>query len=221
MDEPGLSTVQAALVARHLPLAKNLARGWATRGGEDFDDARSDAFWGLVVAAQRFDSRRGAFATCARYAIAGEMRRGRQRRSGIQRERFYEAIKFEMTGWDLVQPLGRLPTLAEVAARLGWSESHTVHVATRNRRPASLELTLGEDRRLGDTLAARSDRGPEISMAIGTLGAREQLAVRLYYWWGLSQAEIGRLFGCHQVHVSRILAAAHHKLTLELARSSS
>jgi RNA polymerase sigma factor (sigma-70 family) len=217
MDEPGLSTVQAALVVRHLPLAKSLAGGWAARGGEELDDARSDAFWGLVLAARRFDAGRGAFATFAMHAISGEMRRGRQRRSGVQRERFYEAAELESTGWELVQPLGRIPKLAEVAQTLNWSESHAVRVATRNRRPVSLELTLGEDLCLGDTLPARSDPGPELSMAIDTLVAREQLVIRLYYWWGLSQAEIGLVLGCHQVHVSRIQATAQHKLALALA----
>jgi RNA polymerase sigma factor (sigma-70 family) len=52
---------------------------------DDLDDTRSDALWGLILAARGFQPDRGSFANYAALRIEYAIRRGRQIRSGLPR----------------------------------------------------------------------------------------------------------------------------------------
>ena len=52
-----------------------------------------------------------------------------------------------------------------------------------------------------------------LSSVLGTLDERGQMIVQLYYRGELTQAEIGRLLGSSQMHVSRLLRQAVEQLT--------
>jgi RNA polymerase sigma factor (sigma-70 family) len=75
---PPLTADQAALVERHLEWARRGASKYAARYASQagFDDFASAAYWGLVMAAQRFDPGRGlVFKTYAMPWTESQLRR--------------------------------------------------------------------------------------------------------------------------------------------------
>jgi RNA polymerase sigma factor (sigma-70 family) len=80
-----LDAERCRLVESHVRLAEQIARKRCRWGWEDPDDTRSDAFWGLMLAARAFEPGRGTFAAYAGIRIEGAIRRGRQIRSGVPR----------------------------------------------------------------------------------------------------------------------------------------
>lgn len=80
-----LDPARCRLVESHVRLAEKLARRNCRWGSEDPDDTRSDALWGLILAARAFEPDRGTFGSYAAFSIEGAIRRGRQLRSGIPR----------------------------------------------------------------------------------------------------------------------------------------
>lgn len=78
---------QQRLVESHMPLARRIARGMRMRAVDDPADLESDAMWGLVKAAERWDPDRGpSFASFASVACRGEILRGRRDRSDMDRK---------------------------------------------------------------------------------------------------------------------------------------
>jgi len=73
------------LDAERCRLAEKIAHKRCRWGLEDPDDTRSDALWGLILAARAFDPGRGSFGGYAALRIDGAIRRGRQLRSGVPR----------------------------------------------------------------------------------------------------------------------------------------
>ena len=80
-----LGPERSRLVEDHVLLAEKIARACCRWGLEDLDDTRSDALWGLVLAARAFQPERGSFSNYAGMRIAYAIRRGRQVRSGLPR----------------------------------------------------------------------------------------------------------------------------------------
>lgn len=80
-----LDAERRRLVETHVHLAEQIAYKRCRWGREDPDDLRSDAFWGLMLAARAFDPDRGSFPAYAVVRIEGAIRRGRQIRSGLTR----------------------------------------------------------------------------------------------------------------------------------------
>lgn len=80
-----LDAERCRLVESHVRLAEKIASNRCRWGREDPDDTRSDAFWGLTLAARAFQPGRGSFAAYAAIRIEGAIRRGRQMRSGVPR----------------------------------------------------------------------------------------------------------------------------------------
>lgn len=80
-----LDAERCRLVESHVRLAEKLALRKCRWGSEDPDDTRSDALWGLILAARAFKPDRGSFGSYAALWIEGAIRTGRQVRSGVSR----------------------------------------------------------------------------------------------------------------------------------------
>jgi RNA polymerase sigma factor (sigma-70 family) len=80
-----LDAERCRLVESHVRLAEKIARSRCRWGSEDPDDTRSDALWGLMLAARAFQPARGSFVAYAALRIEYAIRRGRQVRSGLPR----------------------------------------------------------------------------------------------------------------------------------------
>jgi RNA polymerase sigma-B factor len=213
----GGEDVRADLVARFLPLAKHLARGFAER--DEYDDLVQVASFALVKAIDRYDPDRGfAFSTFAVPTIAGEIKRHLRDHSWIvrpPRELHDRWLKVQRASEQLTTRLGRSPTPAEIADALGTSAELVLEAlqTTSARRPDRHdELADAEDDERGHPILAGEDPGYAIAEASATLAPlldsltpREKAILRLRFEQDLTQSEIGSLLGISQMHVSRVL----------------
>jgi RNA polymerase sigma factor (sigma-70 family) len=80
-----LTSAQRELADAHVPLARGLAKRAVKSWHVSFDDAVSDAFYGLTLAARRFDPDRGAaFASFACEHVWGAILHGIRGRAGFR-----------------------------------------------------------------------------------------------------------------------------------------
>lgn len=216
------------LVNAHLGLAASLTARFASRQ-ENQDDLHQAALLGLLHAIDRFDPTRGVqFTTFAWATISGELKRHfRDRTWGVRvPRRVQELYLVTAEAMDaLTNTLGRSPTVAEVADRIGASEEDVVEAleARAAYRLASIDSpALADD---GESGAApgmqlgESDRGfvvveerSVLSSLINRLPPREREIIHLRFNEELTQGEIAARIGVSQMHVSRLLSGSLEKL---------
>jgi RNA polymerase sigma-B factor len=220
--DPGL---REQLVHRYLPLARYAASLYA-RGSEPFDDLLQVASVGLLKAIDRYDPSRGAaFSSYALPTMSGELRRHfRDRGWAVRppRDLQEQALVVERAAEELVSELGRSPTVAEVAGRadldtetvLEAREALTARMSTSLSTSPRDEEDHPLDERLGceDGGFADAERRATLAELSRVLTPRERHVLRLRFDEDLTQAEIGRIVGLSQMHISRVLRAAVEKL---------
>ncbi|WP_395145522.1 sigma-70 family RNA polymerase sigma factor [Armatimonas sp.] len=118
----GEQRARSALVEQHAPFVawtvSRLPHAPLTR-----EDALQHGHIGLIYAIERFDTRRGTkFTTFAHYCIKSEVRRGRIIESPLPSHVIRCLVKMQDAYEELLATLGREPSLAEIAARLGVQE---------------------------------------------------------------------------------------------------
>ena len=212
------------LVLQHLPLARRLAQRYASTPNA-VDDLSQVAYLGLVKAVDRFDpTREVSLASFAIPTILGELKRWfRDTRwaAHVPRELQERALRVERELAELATTLGRSPTPAELAERMGLDTEEVLEAREVSRRADawSLDAPLGRlgddgDGALVETVGA-ADEGYEtvedvatIRPLIAALTARERVVIELRFGEDMSQREIGERVGVSQMHVSRILRRA-------------
>ena len=206
-----------ALVLRFLPLARHLARRYATPG--ERDDLEQGAALARVQAIGRFDPDRGiAFTSYAVPTISGELKRYfrdlgwsvRVPRSVQELAARVDTAVEEMTG-----VLGHTPTAEQIAERCETTVEQVLeargigsaHRAESLDRPVnqdeagSLIELLGTD----DSGYGRAECAADLEPLLEILPARERAVLRLRFEEDLVQREIGQRLGISQMHVSRLL----------------
>jgi RNA polymerase sigma-B factor len=209
---------RAAMVERHLGLARHLALRYSD-SGEPLDDLFQVASLGLVNAVDRFDPSRGiAFTTFAVPTILGELKRHfRDRGWAIHVPRDLKEASLRVRRAIAEHPGARPPTPAELAEATGLSLEgvlEALDVAGVQRTlsldaPASSEEggsatlvdLLGAD---DDELARATDR-TLLETLMRTVTPREREILRLRFFEGLTQREIADEVGISQMHVSRLI----------------
>jgi RNA polymerase sigma-B factor len=133
------------------------------------------------------------------------------------------AVRLEPTNEALTRELGRAPTPAELAGRLGVTLEQVLEAreAAGAYRAVSLDRPR-DDEDEGDALgAAFGVEDPGFGVAEDTatverlmrvLTDREREVLRLRFSEDLTQAEIGTRIGVSQMHVSRIIRQAVARL---------
>jgi RNA polymerase sigma-B factor len=219
-------------VHRYLPLARHVARRYAGRG-EPEDDLVQVASLALLRAIDRFDVERGtAFSSFVVPTMAGELKRYFRDRAWTvrpPRDTYELGQRIARTVEELARELGRQPTAAEVAERVGASVEDVLdaRAATERCRGTSLDATRDED---GYTLADAlgfEDHGFEqaedrtvVESLMSGLSARSREILRLRFAEDLTQAEIGARVGISQMHVSRLERQAVARLREEASLQS-
>jgi RNA polymerase sigma-B factor len=217
----GDARAHAELVARHLPLVRQLARRYAYTS-EPLDDLVQVGSVGLLQALSRYDVRVGSsFKAYAVPTILGELRRHfRDTAWSVHLPRsLQERTRAVQTAVSALQAtLGRSPTIAEIAERIEATSEQVIEAmeARFAYRVESLDAPAepGDERdqwRLAGELDAGYDTAEQsafLSRALGALPQRERDLVRLRFEEDLSQSEIGRQLGISQMHVSRLLRRA-------------
>jgi RNA polymerase sigma-B factor len=217
----GDERAHAELVARHLPLVRQLARRYSYTS-EPLDDLVQVGSVGLLHALSRYDAHVGSsFKAYAVPTILGELRRHfRDTAWSVHLPRsLQERTRSVQTAISALQSsLGRSPTISEIAERIDATSEQVIEAmeARLAYRVESLDAPAepGDERdqwrRAGavDGGFDTAEKSAFLSRALNALPERERHLVRLRFEEDLSQSEIGRRLGVSQMHVSRLLRRA-------------
>jgi RNA polymerase sigma factor for flagellar operon FliA len=216
--------VRDRLIVHYSPLVKFVAGrvGSGLPSHVEQADLVSYGILGLIDAIDRFDPARGIkFETYAVTRIKGSMLDALRAIDWVPRSVRAKGRAVEQAFATLEAKLHRAPTDAELAEQIGWSEDElqtTMGQLSFTGLVALDDLLGGADRdtatTLGDTLAA-SDPGPvaayevtelrsRLADAVRGLPEREKLVIGLYYYEGLTLAEIGSVLGVTESRVCQI-----------------
>jgi RNA polymerase sigma-B factor len=210
------------LVARYRNLVRSCVQRYS-RSSVPVEDLMQVGYVGLLKAINNFDPALGfSLATYALPSIAGELKRHFRDKSWqvrVGRQLQERVLEVRQAEHRLTQRLGRVPTDAELASDLGVgaADIREARQAELVLQPLSLDGPAGgqssvasladllgeEDRRLEHMLGMQA-----IATHWGELPTREQQIVVLYYYRGMTQAQIGQQLGLSQIQVSRLLARA-------------
>jgi RNA polymerase sigma-B factor len=223
--KPERSERRARLIESHLALVIGIARRYQGRG-ESLDDLVQVGSVGLIRACDRFDPTRGvAFATFAKPAIEGEIRRYLEERAGsvhIPREVHRLRGEVQRARERLEAALGRAPTAVELARASGLEKEQVERVLHAERASARSETSPDEVIESQAQPASLSEAEDRLLLAASArvLEERERRIVFLRFHADMTEEEIARELGISQTHVSRLLRAALVKLHAELAGSN-
>ena len=216
--------LRAALVTRYLPLARSLARRFAT-GTEPLEDLEQVAALALVKAVDAYDPARGtAFSSYAVPSISGAIKR-HFRDFGwavrVPRELQERAMTVHQLESELQASAGEAPTVAELAEATGLDDEAVLEArqAYRALHAGSLDIRArdGDDDdspTLLDTLGEPDDRYDRavdrsaLDTLLESLDERDRAIIELYFRAELTQAQIGERLGYSQMHISRLLRRA-------------
>ena len=228
------------LILHYAPLVKYVASRVATGlpASVDQADLVSYGMFGLIDGLEKFDPGRGnKFETYAIPRIKGAIIDELRAMDWVPRSVRFKAREIEKAYSDLESIHKRAPTETEVAARLGVTlrELHEVINQISFVQVVQLDeiLSVGSDRgeqvSLLDTLADRgtdpttSLEGQEtrgmLAAAINSLSEREKIVVTLYYFEGLTLAEIGEILSLTESRVCQIHTKAVGQLRLQLVET--
>ncbi len=228
------------LILHYAPLVKYVASRVATGlpASVEQADLVSYGMFGLIDALDKFEPARGnKFETYAIPRIKGAIIDELRAMDWVPRSVRFKAREIEKAYADVEAMMKRAPTEHEVADRLGVSieELHDVINQISFVSVLALDelLSVGSDRgeqvSLLDTLADKSTdpttglEGQEtrglLSAAINSLTEREKIVVTLYYFEGLTLAEIGDILGVTESRVCQIHTKAVNQLRLQLVET--
>ncbi len=217
--DPQRADARAQLVELHLPLVEHLARRFRDRG-EPLDDLVQVGTIGLIKAVDRFDVERGVeFSTYATPTIIGEIKRHfRDKGWSVRVPRRLQEMRqnISVATQELGQQLGRSPTVAELAGRLGCSEEDVLEGLESANAYSTVSLDSGPEGddapSMLDVLGSEDDAldGVEyresLRPLLAALPPRERTILVLRFFRGMTQSQIAAQVGISQMHVSRLLA---------------
>lgn len=221
------------LIVHYSPLVKYVAGRVAIGLPQNIEhsDLVSYGVFGLIDAIDKFDTGRNIkFETYAISRIKGAIIDELRSIDWVPRSVRSKARSVEKALAKLEGKLLRTPTDAEVAEEMGITEEdlqaifHQVSFVGIVALDEMLNISgeRGEVATLGDTIADRG-QGPVaayeveemkqiLATAINRLGDREKIVLTLYYYEGLTLAEIGDVLGVTESRVCQI----HTKAVLQL-----
>ena len=217
-----------ALIERFRPLARRLARRYAT-SAEPLEDLVQVASVGLVAAVDRFDPSRGiAFPAFAIPTILGELKRYFRDigwSAHVPRGAQEMALRVDQASRELAAHTGRAPNVGELAQYLELDteqvlaglEAGSAHFATSLDAPVA--TSDAEDREPLHAHVGEVDDGyalvemtASLAAAMSRLPYLERRALALRLSDNLKQTEIAERLGCSQMQVSRLLRRAGTRL---------
>lgn len=226
-SEDERAALQEHAIELNMVTAAQLAARYRARGVSE-DDLRQVAYLALVKAVQRYEYGPDRdFMSFAIPTIRGELRRyfrdlGWTIRPTRRVQETQAAIRRGES--QLCQQLGRSPRPSEIAEHLGLDLELVIEALSADGlfQPASLDVITPGETSLGDSLGhqdaafgsaeARADLQP----LLVRLSDRERLMLRMRFFEGATQAEIGQVLGITQMQVSRLLSGLMARLRDEL-----
>ncbi|MGW2859111.1 SigB/SigF/SigG family RNA polymerase sigma factor [Streptomyces sp. NPDC001205] len=232
---PEHAYVRNTLVELNLSLVRFAARRFRNRV-EPMDDIVQVGTIGLIKAINRFEVERGVeFSSFALPTITGEMKRFfRDTSWAVQVPRRLQELRLRLAGAqaELGQELGRAPTTAELAERLGVPEAEVVEGEQAANAYTTRSLDIADDEDAGESAVMRSlgqddesfdvvESLESLKPLIAALTDRERTLLSLRFGEELTQSEIGARVGLSQMHVSRLLAQILERLRSGLLDDAS
>ena len=222
------------LILHYSPLVKYVAGRVAIGLPQNVEQADlvSYGIFGLIDAVEKFDPRRGyKFETYAIARIKGAILDELRSIDWVPRSVRAKARQLEKSYAKLEGSLRRAPTDEELASELGITEDQLQNLLSQLSFVGLVALDellvggkadRGETLTLGDTIADTGD-GPVgayeveemrqiLARSINRMPEREKIVLTLYYYEGLTLAEIGQVLGVTESRVCQI----HTKAVLQL-----
>lgn len=187
----------------------------------DWDDLVSVGIMGLIQAKQRFDPSSGKpFEVYAEFRIKGaildELRRVDPFSQPLRRKvrRLTRAME------ELTNELGREPSDTELSKCLGVPIEDVRRLLEQVQHLRQTSVDEIDRHSLSRDLAvsgwSRADLKVALAQSIKRLDARNQTILALYYFEGLSMAEIGKIIGVTEARVSQLHSGAVKALRVAL-----
>ena len=224
--------VRDQLIVHYSPLVKYVASRVAAGLPQNVEqgDLVSYGIFGLIDAIDKFDPERGyKFETYAISRIKGAMLDELRSMDWVPRSVRSKAKRIEQANAKLEAKLGRAPTDDELADSLDISTNELETMLTKISFVGVVALDemlsggeRGDSMTLGDTIPDKGE-GPVgsfeieemrqlLAESINNMTEREKIVLTLYYYEGLTLAEIGQVLGVTESRVCQI----HTKSVLRL-----
>ncbi|MFL6240894.1 MAG: RNA polymerase sigma factor WhiG [Actinomycetes bacterium] len=239
----GEKELRERLILHYSPLVKYVAGrvGVGLPPNIEQADLVSYGIFGLIDAIEKFDLERAIkFETYAISRIKGAIIDELRAIDWIPRSVRYKAREVEKAYAALEGRLHRTPSEAEVAGELGigLEDLHAIFSQVSFVNVVALDelLNVGGDRgdklSLVDTLEDTKAEDPVMAFeteetkyllarAINTLPEREKIVVTLYYYEGLTLAEIGQVLGVTESRICQMHTKAVLQLRAKLAEQTA
>ena len=210
--QSGNADAREVLVKENSGLIWSVAKRFTGRGAE-LDDLYQLGCLGFLKAVEGFDLNFGTqFSTYAVPKISGEIRRFLRDDGAVKVSRGIKerATTIKIARNNLVQDLGREPTLQEISAKTGFTAEEIAVAETATSAVESIQQETGEDGFSLENILSDTESEEELlerlalREGIQKLQEKEMLVIQLRYFHGLTQERVAKVLNVSQVQVSRI-----------------
>jgi RNA polymerase sigma factor for flagellar operon FliA len=216
---------RARLLDRYLGLVHHVARRMARRlSHAELGDLVSAGTLGLMRALEQFDRERGvAFSTYAVPRIRGAILDDQRSRDWLPRSARSKAKRIAEVEAELCRRLGREPLAAELAEALAldlatfwlWRQAASGEPVRLDERPGngpSSDMLPDERYEAADRMVDRKEDLAALRAALTALPANERTVLALYYYEGLTLAQIGAALHLTVSRISQVRTRALRRL---------